>query len=123
MAAPDFEAWPVTITPMNAGNGPSGGGALLPGSVDQPAPQLGVCGLFAKPLKLAGAGPPVSVFSFDHCAPQKVTTFPTPLFPSPIAKAPPPGGKAKIRTVQLVDVVLPPTSATWTEIVYVPVAA
>jgi hypothetical protein len=65
---------------MNAGSGPAGGGALLPGSVLQPVPQLGVDGSFAKPLNAAGADPPLSEFSFHHWAPQKVTDVPAALF-------------------------------------------
>ena len=45
IVGPDFELELVTITPMKAGNGPSGGGALLPGLVVQSTPQLGVDGL------------------------------------------------------------------------------
>jgi hypothetical protein len=44
---PLFVAESVEITPMYAGSGPAGGGALLPGSVVQVAPHVGVAGLFA----------------------------------------------------------------------------
>src|ERR1017187_5117908 len=44
--------------------------------------------LSAKPLKLADAEPPLRVFDFDHCAPQKVTAAPTTAMPSPITKEP-----------------------------------
>src|SRR5436309_7463210 len=102
---------------MKAGSGPAGGGALLPGSVLQSVPQLGVAGFRAKPLKAAGAGPPLNEFSFHHCGPQNVTCVPAALLPSPITNAPPLGTKAKINTVQpLAVVVLPPSSLTVTEI-------
>src|SRR5690242_5649762 len=123
ICAPDFDDELATITPMKAGNGPAGGGALLPGSVVQPVPQLGTDGFLAKPLKLAGAAPPLSAFSFDHCEPQNVTLVPFELLPSPITNAPPPGAKAKIRTSQLASAVLPPTSAMCTAIVNIPVDA
>src|SRR5436309_13588916 len=80
ICAPDFEDELVTITPMKAGSGPAGGGALLPGSVLQSVPQLGTDGFLAKPLKLAGAEPALSEFSFDHCEPQNVTGVPLPVF-------------------------------------------
>src|SRR2546421_928546 len=121
---PDCELELVTITPINAGNGPAGGEALLPGSVPQSAPQLGVAGLSAKPLKLEGAGPPLRVFSVDHWAPQKVTAVPGALLPSPITNAPPVDTGAKISTVHpLTDVMLPPSSVTVAEIDSGPVEA
>src|SRR2546423_2107010 len=121
---PDCELELVTITPINAGNGPAGGETLLPGSVLQSARQLGVAGLSAKPLKLEGAGPPLRVFSVDHWAPQKVTAVPGALLPSPITKAPPVDTGAKISTVHpLTDVVLPPSSVTVAEIDSGPVDA
>src|SRR5438034_2294685 len=114
---PDCELEPVTTTAINAGNGPAGGEALLPGSELQSLPQPGVAGLSAKPLKLEGAGPPLRVFSVDHWAPQKVTAVPGTLLPSPITKAPPVETGAKINTVQpLAEVVLPPSSVTIAEI-------
>src|SRR5216683_1886619 len=72
----------------------SGGSELLPGSAVQVPPQLdGVVLLWlAKPLKLAGAAPPLKEFSVHHCAPQKVTDVPTAAFRSPITKFPPPAG-------------------------------
>src|SRR6266487_4793916 len=81
---PDCDTELVTITPMNSGSGPAGGCGLLPGPVVQPVLQIGVAGLSAKPLKLAGAAPPLSVLSFHHCAPQNVTWVPLALLPSPI---------------------------------------
>src|SRR5262249_6373661 len=70
----------------------------------------------------AGAAPPLSVFSFHHCAPQNVTAVPFVAFPSPMTNVPP-AGVAKMSTSQLVDVVLPPTSAMVTVIVNVAVVA
>src|SRR5207249_748997 len=93
MVEPDWLMLLATITAMVPGNGPFGGGALLPGSVLQPVPQLGTFGFRAKPLKAAGAAPPLRLFSFHHWAPQKVTLVPAALFLSPITKAPPPGAK------------------------------
>src|SRR6266700_539460 len=51
----------------------AGGEPLLPGSLLQLWPQRGVAGLSTKPLKAAGAEPPLSVFAVPHWAPQKVT--------------------------------------------------
>src|SRR4051794_15960701 len=68
-----------------------GGAALLPGSAAPVPPQVGLGLLFSKPLKLAGAGPPLRELAFDHCAPQKVTLFPTTAFWFPMTKAPPTG--------------------------------
>ena len=99
-----------TITAMNAGRGPGGGGALLPGSVLQGVPQLGVGGLRAKPLKAAGASPPVKEFSFHHCAPQNSIEVPFRLLLSPMTNEPPPGANANTSTVQEVLAVLPPSS-------------
>ena len=65
-AEPDWLAEPAAITPMKAGSGPDGGEELLPGSVLQPVPHDGVSGLFAKPLKDAGAAPPLKEFCFAH---------------------------------------------------------
>src|SRR5919197_2902911 len=87
---PDWLIELATITPMNDGNGPSGGGALLPGDVVQSMPHVGVGGDFAKPLNEAGAAPPVRLFSFGHWAPQKVTEVPTAALLSPMTKLPPP---------------------------------
>src|SRR6516165_6581078 len=106
---------------MKAGSGPLGGGGLLPGLVDQLVPQGGrPAGTFSKPLNEAGAEPPLKSFSFHHCEPQKVTAVPIAAFPLPITNVPP-ATLAKISTVQLTDVLLPPTSATETVIVNDPV--
>ncbi len=113
----------VTITAMYAGSGPAGGGVLLPGSAVQLMRQLGVVGFSAKPLKLAGAGPPLTELSFPHCAPQKVTDVPMTLLPSPIAKAPPPGAKAKVSNWQEAVAEAPPTSLIEVLIVKLPVLA
>ncbi len=80
IVGPDLAAELVTITAMYLGSGPAGGGALLPGSVLQVAPQLGVMGFAAYPLKLAGAGPPLRELRWAHWAPQKVTADPAALF-------------------------------------------
>src|SRR5579872_2761146 len=90
---PDFEYLLVTITAMYGGSGPLGGGVLLPGSVLHMAPQVGLVGLRAKPLKLA-CEPEDVMLIFYHCAPQKVTEVPMALSLSPMANDPPPGAKA-----------------------------
>ena len=66
---PVFCTESVTSTSMVPESGPAGGGALLPGAVVKP-PQSGAT-LRANPLKLGGALPPVSEFSFHHCAPER----------------------------------------------------
>jgi hypothetical protein len=64
---PDFEIELATRTRMKAGRGGGGGSELPPGPVDQLCPQAGLLlGLLAKPLKAAGAGPPLSEVSYDH---------------------------------------------------------
>src|SRR5712692_692811 len=113
----------VTITAMKAGSGPSGGGVLLPGSVVQATPQLGVVGSSAKPLKLRGAEPPLKELSFAHRAPQKVTEVPIAAFLSPMTKLPPPGAKANPRVLHDVTAMLPPTSLMVVVMVKVPVVA
>ena len=67
-----------TITVMNSGM-LLGGPELLPGSLLHVPPQFAGFGVaeFAKPLKLAGADPPLSEFFVAHCAPQNVTCLPT----------------------------------------------
>ena len=86
---PDFVIELETITAMNAGSGPGGGFALLPGPVVQFVPHVTLAGFFSKPLNEAGALPPVRLFSIDHCAPQKVTEVPIAALLSPITKLPP----------------------------------
>src|SRR5712691_7514736 len=113
----------VTITAMKAGSGPSGGGVLLPGSVVQATPQLGVVGFSAKPLKLLGAEPPLVGLSFAHCAPQKVTESPTEAFWSPMTKLPPPGAKPNPRVLHDATALLPPTSLMVVVMMNVPVVA
>ncbi len=63
-----------TITAMYRGMS-SGGSELSPGVLVQVPPHAGgvVLSVAAKPLKAEGAGPPERLFSFDHCALQKVT--------------------------------------------------
>ena len=122
---PDLSAELMTITAIKAGSGPSGGGVLLPGSALQTAPQVGVVGFSAKPLKLRGAEPPLKELSFAHWAPQKVTVFTdqdrVPL--SPMTKLPPPGAKENASVLQDVLVVLPPTSVMVVVMVWLPVVA
>src|SRR5689334_9191479 len=102
------------MTPMYAGSGPAGGGVLLPGSVLQPAPQLGAAGLAAKPLKFALLPADVA-FCFAHWAPQKVTAVLSPLSLSPMTNAPPPGAKAKTSSsLQGIEMELPAPSVTET---------
>src|SRR5262245_24037632 len=103
---PDLEIELEAITPMNSGSGGAGGLALLPGLVLQPAPQVGVFGVGANPLKLAGAAPPLREFCFHQSAPQNVTAEPIALFRSPITKEPPPGANAKMSTRQMAAAVL-----------------
>jgi hypothetical protein len=106
---------------MNAGSGPAGGRELLPGRVDQFVPQVGAAfGLFEKPLKAAGAAPPLRLFGFAHWAPQKVTWVPTVELPSPITKLPP-ADVAKTKTLHEVVAVEPPSSLINVVIVNVPV--
>src|SRR5216683_2679276 len=100
-----------------------GGGVLLPGSVVQATPQLGVVGSSPKPLKLRGAEPPLVGLSFAHCAPQKVTALPVAAFLSPMTKLPPPGAKANPTVLQELVAVLPPTSWMVVVMVKMPVVA
>ena len=60
---PDLEIEPETITPMYDGNGPLGGGVLLPGSVLQFVRHAAGLALSSKPLNEDGAPPPLSVLS------------------------------------------------------------
>src|SRR4051794_36899469 len=80
----------VTITAMYAGTS-FGALALFPGRVLHGAAQPGglLFVISAKPLKVEGGAPPVSVFCFPHCASQNVTFAPVALFRSPITNAPP----------------------------------
>src|SRR5467141_3130275 len=73
-------------------------------------PHVGALGSSAKPLKLAGAAPPLNEFVFAHWAPQKVTAVPFALCRSPITKAPPPGAKANASVEHEVVAFAPPTS-------------
>ena len=74
IVGPDFVIELATMTVMYVGT-LLGGPELLPELLVHVPPQFGGFGLveFAKPLKLAGAGPPLSEFRFAHCAPQNVT--------------------------------------------------
>src|ERR1041385_9308507 len=84
----DLELWTVlvTITPMNLGSGPGGGGAELPGAVIQSTPQSGVRGDLAKPLKLRGSFPASARLFCIHCAPQNITRSPMAACAPPMAK-------------------------------------
>src|SRR5690348_3964892 len=111
MLEPDLEIELETITAMKAGSGPTGGGGVLPGVVDQVVPHAGnAAGAFSNPLNAAGAAPELRSFCFHHCAPQKMTAVPVAAFRSPITKVPP-VEPAKISTRQLAVVLLPPASA------------
>lgn len=94
--SPDLVIELETRVPMKDGS-TSGGAPLLPGPVVHVPPQLGgvLLKVFAKPLKLSGAGPPLNELSVDQFAPQNVTAVPLAASLSPIAKAPR-DGKAKI---------------------------
>src|SRR5438270_5827602 len=87
---PDWLIECETMTAMNVGSGPGGGGGLSPGDVVQLVPHVTAGGDFSKPLNEAGAVPPVRPFSFHHSALQNVTEFPTTAFLSPMTKLPPP---------------------------------
>jgi len=89
VSSPDLDAELATITPMYDGSC-SGGFELLPGSADQVPPQVGrvVLKVLAKPLKSAGAGPPLREFNLDHLALQKVTDVLRPALKFPITKEP-----------------------------------
>src|SRR5437773_5319317 len=78
----------VTIMAMYSGSGPAIGGLAFPIAMLQPIPQFGRLDVCPKPLKLAGAEPPLRRLSLDHWPPQNVTAVPLALLPSPIAKAP-----------------------------------
>src|SRR5713226_1093467 len=86
---PDFTTLLDTSTPMYVGT-VAGGFELAPGGVVQVMPHFGGSaeGAAAKPLKLAGAAPPLSLLTLDHFAPQKVTLAPICALWSPITKAP-----------------------------------
>ena len=86
---PDLPIELDTMTAMYCGTD-AGGFELLPGRVDQLLSHDGgfVVVVSAKPLKLAGAEPPLTVLVFDHCALQKVTAEPTAALPSPITNEP-----------------------------------
>jgi hypothetical protein len=64
---PDLVIELDAMTAMNVGT-LQGGPELLPGSLVQVPPQVGgnVLVEFANPLKLLGAEPPLSEFSFGH---------------------------------------------------------
>src|SRR5205823_10872327 len=110
IADPDLSTELVTITAMNAGRGPDGGGAELPGAVTQLTPQAGVRGARAKPLKLRESFPaPVRLFWF-HCAPQNTARSPIPACWAPMTKLPPPGANENPIVLQDVLATLPPTS-------------
>src|SRR3954471_6134470 len=82
MTAPSFVTDFVVSTPIHAGT--VAGAAARPGEAVQPLP-LG----WTKPLKLAGAAPPLSVFASHQDGLQNVTCPLADL--SPTAKTPPAG--------------------------------
>ncbi len=89
MVEPALVMVPETTTPMYRGT-VAGGIALSAGlAVHVPAHEGGwVLGLEAKPLKLAGAVPPLKEFSVDQIGLQNVTAVPAALFWLPITKEP-----------------------------------
>src|SRR5205823_13492062 len=86
---PDLWIDPLTTTAIAEGT-LAGGFELLPGRVVKVPPQVGGLVLVrsAKPLNEGGAGPPLRLLSFDHCAPQYVTAVPVAAFRSPITNEP-----------------------------------
>jgi hypothetical protein len=87
IAGPDFVTEGVTRTAIKLGI-VVGGLELPPGDVFQVIPHFGDERVSAKPLKLAGASPPLKPFNFAHCAPQNSPLVPTAAFWSPRMKAP-----------------------------------
>src|SRR5262245_38159406 len=79
------------ITAMYGGS-VAGGGMLPPALAAQLPPHCGrdmlVGARLASPLKLDGAGPPLSELRLDHCVPQSVTLLPAAAFWSPITNGP-----------------------------------
>src|SRR6266496_4453971 len=123
IAEPDLLTELVTITAMNAGSGPDGGGAELPGAVIQSTPQAGVRGAGAKPLKLLESFPAPARLFWVHCAPQNITRSPTPACWEPMTKLPPPGANENPIVVQDVLAALPPMSLIVVAIVNLPTVA
>ena len=74
MTDPDFVIELDAITVMKDGT-LFGGPELFPGSLLHTPPQFGIVPPIelAKPLKAEGAAPPLSLFVFAHCEPQKYT--------------------------------------------------
>src|SRR5450432_3468878 len=99
ITAPDLVIELATITSISSGTS-SGREERWPGAWLQLPPHSGgfVLVELAKPLKLAGAGPPLREFHFAHCAPQKTTRWPTTALRSPITKRPD-GEKNALRLV------------------------
>ena len=86
---PDFVTEFVTSIAVYDGTLPGGAG-LLPGLVDHVPPhEVAPAGLFANPLKLLGAVPPLMWFAIDQLLPQKVTAPDPPASRSPTTKVPP----------------------------------
>ena len=83
IVSPSFATRFATSTAIHSGT--TVGGWSKPGEASQP-PSVGVV---AKPLKLAGAGPLLSVFMSDQEGLQNVT--PPVADPSPTTKVPPAG--------------------------------
>src|SRR5436309_2851372 len=89
IVSPDLVIELVTNTLMVGGT-PLGRFESLPAVLVQVPPQVGAPAPMelANPLRLAGAGPPLSEFDLAHCDPQKTTCCPTTAFRSPITKFP-----------------------------------
>jgi hypothetical protein len=93
MTDPDFAIELATITLMVDGS-VAGGPELLPAPLVHVPPQSAGSGVVvsAKPLKIEGAGPPLSLLDLAHWAPQKVTCCPTTALTSPMTKLMPDKG-------------------------------
>src|SRR3979411_602099 len=101
MTDPDLVTLLETMTPMTAGT-LGGGGAELPGSVDQVPPQFGggsprkLSSNPAKPFIALGGAPPPLGLVCAQCLLHRVTWLPSPASRSPMTKAAPfPVAKAK----------------------------
>src|SRR5688572_6334150 len=86
---PVFPTELVTSIAVYEGTSPGGGGLLPPVVLKVPPQTVGPAGTFENPLKLSGAGPPLTEFAALHCELQNVAVEPMAAFPSPITKLPP----------------------------------